>query len=132
MKKRFKVSSEGDCEALAKVFIQWLKTDSPKLRKKQIVEAPSEEWASLFSGIYADEISNNDLAVEAESNIIQVEFNVIFSKDRKFNEKLSDLSQEDLMDLLQEYLDNGHVDQMPDDDFTFEGDDSDDDEDDDA
>lgn len=128
MKKRFKVASEGDCEALAKVFIQWLKDDNPKLRQKQVVEAPNEAWASLFSEIYADEIDNNDLAVKAERNMIQVEFNVL---ERKFNVKLSDLSQEDLLDLLQEYLDSGNVDQLPDDGFTFGGDDSDDEDDDD-
>ena len=127
MSKQFKVASEGDCESLSKVFIQWLKDDNPKLRQKHVVEAPNEAWAHMFSNIYADEVSNNDLEIQAEKNIIEIQFNVL---ERKFNMKLSDLSPKELMELLQEYLDNGYVDQLPDDEFTNGEDDLDDDDDD--
>ena len=99
----FKIASEGDCERVSKVFIEWLKIKSPELQKAHSIDAPSAIWAHLFSEIYADEIANNNLTDEAEENIIQINFFV-----DKINHKqdLSKLSNEELMELLEEFLED--------------------------
>lgn len=101
-KNSFIISSEGDCERVAKVFVQWLKNDDEQLKKKQYVKSPNEDWAILFSDIYADEIGNNDLASKAEDRIIQVEFSV----ETPDHTDLSNLSNDELMDKLQEFLED--------------------------
>jgi hypothetical protein len=99
----FKISSEGDCERVSKVFIEWLRIKSPELKKEQHVEAPSAIWAQLFSEIYADEIANNNLTDEAENNIIQINFYVDSISNKP---DLSKLSNEELMELLEEFLED--------------------------
>ena len=95
----FLVKSEGDCERVCKVFIQWLQENSPQLKEKQIIVAPNEIWASLFTEIYEDEILNNDLDNEAKENVIQVEFNITDTKRETYD-------AEDLLSMLQDLLNN--------------------------
>lgn len=99
----FKISSEGDCERVSKVFIEWLKINSPELKKPQTVEAPNERWAYLFSEIYADEIANNDLTDKAEKNIVQVNFYVEAIQTKQ---DLSKLSHEELLEMLSDFLED--------------------------
>tara|TARA_B100001093_G_scaffold152768_1_gene145474 strand:- start:27492 stop:27866 length:375 start_codon:yes stop_codon:yes gene_type:complete len=96
----FSITCEADCERVAKVFVKWLQDKSPELAKKQKIISPNDIWAELFSNIYTDELINNGLENEAEDNIINVEFNIV---DESFNYK--DLKNQDLMDLLQDFLD---------------------------
>lgn len=100
----FKIKCEGDCERIAKVFIQWLKVNSPELKKAQKIYAPNTEWAIFFSEIYANEVENNNLADQAEINTIQVNFMVEDSKELK----LSDLSHEQLLELLEDFLEENN------------------------
>ena len=109
--KSFKIQCEADCERVAKVFTSWLEIDSPQLQRPQTILAPTEEWATLFSYIYADEIENQNLEVEAEKNIIQVSFNIV----NKRADKLKDLTKQDLLDLLQDFLENNILDEESDD-----------------
>lgn len=101
-KNAFTISSEGDCERVAKVFVQWLKNDDKQLKKQQYVKTPNEMWAYLFSDIYADEVGNNDLASKAEQNVVQVEFAV----DSASHTDLSKLSSDELMNKLQDFLES--------------------------
>jgi|TARA_R100000084_G_C4652967_1_gene151008 hypothetical protein len=96
----FLIKSEGDCERVCKVFMQWLKDNSPELKQKQSITAPSEQWASFFAEIYEDELLNNSLEKLAEKNIIQVEFNI---ENKSSNDSLS---AEDLLTMLQNFLDS--------------------------
>lgn len=96
----FSIKCEGDCERICKVFIEWLKTDSPELKKPQTITAPNAQWAPLFSEIYTSEVENNDLADIAENNVVEITFNVM---DVSLTD-LSKLSTEQLNDLLEEFL----------------------------
>lgn len=100
----FSIKCEGDCERISKVFIEWLKTDSPELKKKQSITAPNAHWAHVFSEIYADEIENHDLADLAEQNVISIDFNVYSYNPLPTD--LSKLSNKQLMDLLEEFLED--------------------------
>lgn len=99
----FTIRCEGDCERISKVFVEWLKTESPELKKRQSIMAPNAKWAMLFSEIYASEIENNNLADTAEDNIIHIDFNVTEGPRRM---DLSKLSNEELMELLEEFLED--------------------------
>ena len=94
---KFLVKSEGDCERVCKVFIQWLHENSPQLKEKQIIVAPKANWASLFTDIYEDEILNNGLDSQAKENVIQVEFNIADTKRDTYD-------AEDLLSMLQDLL----------------------------
>lgn len=96
----FIIRSEGDCERISKVFVAWLKTNSPELKTKQIVTAPNEGWATLFANIYEDDIINNGVSEAAEKNIIKVQFNV----SDKNTSKQFDTDQ--FLSMLNELLDN--------------------------
>jgi hypothetical protein len=96
----FKIKCEGDCERVSKVFVEWLKTNSPELKKRHSIEAPSSGWAIFFSEIYANEVENNNLSDKAEQNVIQIDFSI----NSPNGVNLSDLSNEQLLELLEEYL----------------------------
>ena len=98
----FVIKCEGDCERISKVFIEWLKTGSPQLKKKQTIQASHVAWATLFSEIYADEIENHDLADTAEDNVIHIDFNVMESSQDGYD--LTKLSTEELVELLEEFM----------------------------
>lgn len=100
----FTIKCEGDCERISKVFIEWLKTDSPELKKRQSIVAPNATWAMLFSEIYASEVENHDLADVAENNILHIDFNVY--EQSALPTDLSKLSNQQLMDLLEEFLED--------------------------
>ncbi len=73
----FKISNEGDCERVSKVFRLWLQQDDVEaIKGGAICTVPHPMWAQYFSEIYTDEISNYDLADKAEENIIDVIFEV--------------------------------------------------------
>jgi hypothetical protein len=99
----FKIKCEGDCERIAKVLIGWLKIKSPELQKSHTITAPNEQWATVFSEIYSDEIFNHDLADEAENNIVHITFNV----NTKFPSEIDfkDLSNKELLDFLEDFKD---------------------------
>ena len=96
----FKIKCEGDCERVSKVFVEWLKTSSPELKKRHAIEAPNEQWAILFSEIYANEVENNNLAEQAERNVLEIDFKI----NSHSGMKLTDLSNEQLLELLEEFL----------------------------
>ena len=96
----FKISSEGDCERVSKVFIEWLKTKSPELKKPQHILAPAVPWANLFAEIYSDDIANHNLVEEAENNVIQINFHI----DTPVPTDLSKLSTEELVEMLEAFL----------------------------
>ena len=98
---RFKISNEGDCERVAKVFRQWVSEDSAALSQGAVITVPNPKWASIFSEIYADEISNWDLADEAEQRIIDV----VFEVDGPFGIDVATLDDDELQDLLDQLLD---------------------------
>lgn len=100
----FKIKCEGDCERISKVFVEWLKIDSPELKKRQSIVAPNAQWATLFSEIYASEVENHNLADTAEDNIINIDFNVLDHSQEIPD--LSKLSNEQLMELLEEFLED--------------------------
>lgn len=99
----FKIKCEGDCERIAKVLIGWLKIKSPELQKSHTITAPNEQWATVFSEIYSDEIFNHDLTDEAENNIVHITFNV----NTKFPSEIDfkDLSNKELLDFLEDFKD---------------------------
>jgi len=117
-KPNFFISCEGDIERVCKVFTGWLKDeDSTALGQSHKIQVPNEYWAELFVDIYADEIANQDLADTAEKNIIDI---VFIPKspilDQEIMQALEEMSDEELLDALNDALDKDEDDDDDDDD----------------
>lgn len=101
----FYVKCEGDIERVCQVFTGWLRTNDVNFDKLYRIRVPNERWATLFVDIYADYVSNESLEEEAESNII----NIVFEVDNttltpeEFN-SLKDLSDAELLDALEDFI----------------------------
>ncbi len=101
----FYIKCEGDVERVCQVFTGWLKTNDVNFDKLYRVRVPNELWAHIFVDIYADYVSNEGLEEEAEANIINIVFEVENSNltPDEFK-KLSELSDEELLDALDEFM----------------------------
>lgn len=101
----FYVKCEGDIERVCQVFTGWLRTNDVNFDKLYRVRVPNERWAHIFVDIYSDYVSNESLEEEAEANII----NIVFEVDEttltpeEFN-TLKDLSDEELLDALEDFI----------------------------
>ena len=98
---------EGDLERISAVFIGWLKNNSVNQEKSYTIRVPNEYWASLFVDVYTDCIENHDLAEVAEQNVIQITFQVensVLEDDEEW-QKLQNMTDEELLDTLQDLLD---------------------------
>jgi hypothetical protein len=104
MKEDFHISSEGDCERVAAILIKWLKTNKrAELKKKHTIAAPHERWALMFESIYGDEIVNHDLQDVATANIIDLTF-IVEVIDHSVQDALSNMSDEELLEALGDFL----------------------------
>jgi hypothetical protein len=106
-KADFHVKCEGDVERVCGVFASWLRSDDINFDKIYRICVPNEQWAHIFVDIYADYIENENLEEEAKLHIINIVFEVenITVTPEEF-EKLSDMSDEDLLDALDDLMDN--------------------------
>ena len=104
MKEDFHISNEGDCERVAAILIKWLKTNKKaELEKKHTIAAPCERWALMFESIYGDEIVNHDLQDVAAANIIELTF-IVEEIDNSVQDALSNMSDDELLDALGDFL----------------------------
>jgi hypothetical protein len=103
----FYIKCEGDVERVCQVFTGWLRTNDVNFDKLYRVRVPNEYWAHIFVDIYADYISNEGLEEEAEANIINIVFEVeeVHMNPEEFN-KLKDMTDEELLDALEDFMDN--------------------------
>ena len=104
----FVCTCEGDLERVSAVFIQMLKNPS-KIDKDRsyVIRVPNELWATLFVDIYTDDIENYCLDEEAEANVMQITFQVQESiLEKEEWKKLSEMSNEELLDALEDLMDD--------------------------
>lgn len=104
----FICSCEGDLERVSAVFVQMLK-DPVKMQKDRqyVIRVPNELWAQLFVDVYTDDIENHCLADVAEANVIQITFQVQESLLDEFEwKKLSEMSNDELLDALEDLIDD--------------------------
>lgn len=116
-KADFICKCEGDLERISQVFITWLQNNDVNSNKMYTIRVPNEYWASLFVDVYTDQIYNYNLADEAEKNVIQITFQVersILESEEEWD-KLKDLSDEELLDALNELLEDLEEDDEDDD-----------------
>ena len=107
MNADFVCRCEGDLERVSEVFVGWLKADNVNKDRSYTILVPNEYWAGLFVDIYTDCICNHDLADKAEENVIQITFQVensILDGNEEWD-KLRDMSDEELLDTLNDLLD---------------------------
>lgn len=114
----FICNCEGDVERITAVFAEWLEAGSVDLNKQYTIRVPNELWANVFVDIYTDVLHNRDLAHKAEQNVIQITFQVENSLlDQSEWNELSKMSDEELLDAIEDLLDD-----MEDEDDPEEGD----------
>jgi len=122
MKEDFLIQCEADCERVAAVLVKWLKDNNNEmLTRTHTIQSPNEMWAVMFESIYSDEIVTHDLQEEATKNCINLTFHV--EAIDPIQDTLSDMSDEELLDALGEFL----ADREDDDDLDEEEEDNTDD-----
>lgn len=104
MKEDFLIQCEADCERVAAVLIKWLKDENKEmLARTHTISSPNEMWAMMFESIYSDEVVTHDLQESASTNVIQLTFQVD-SLNNPLTDPFSDMSDDDLLDALGEFL----------------------------
>lgn len=104
MKEDFLIQSEGDCERVAAVLVKWLKDNNQEmLEKNHSIAAPCARWALMFEAIFSDEIENHDLHDVAAENVIELTF-VVDTINHSIRDSLSNMSDDELLDALGDYL----------------------------
>lgn len=75
--------------------------------RQYVIRVPNELWAQLFVDVYTDDIENHCLADVAEANVIQITFQVQESLLDEFEwKKLSEMSNDELLDALEDLIDD--------------------------
>jgi hypothetical protein len=104
MKEDFLIQCEADCERVAAVLVKWLKDENKEmLARTHTISSPNEMWAMMFESIYADEVVTHDLQETASTNVIQLTFQVE-RINNPMDDPFSDLSDDELLDALGEFL----------------------------